>query len=285
MNDNRAQHPNVEQLVKNSHRQMQKRLLTELVSVQNRVYSQLESLSWLQKALSLKWSLPPLRGWATSPDVLLRLHEHIRLTRPKLVVECGSGVSTVVIADALRQNGVGRLVALEHKAFFAAKTEEYLGREGLLGMVDMRVGALEPWAHPHLNESGELLLWYPESLVQDLTSIALLLVDGPPGSTCQYARYPAVPAMADKLASNAEVWMDDTGRQDERDICEAWGNEYQFEVEFTPLEKGLGRLFSAEAPSSTSLMMQQNTLAGRNVGHQPEQDQGLDFSVPEDFEG
>ncbi|MDW7662841.1 MAG: class I SAM-dependent methyltransferase, partial [Bacillota bacterium] len=215
-NDNR-QDTELQQCIKDNQEQLQKRLLNELVAVQNRVYSQLESLSWLQKALALKWSMPPLRGWATSPDVLLRLHEHIRLTRPKLVVEFGSGASTLVIADALCQNGMGRLVTLEHNSFYAEKTQGYLDREDLAELVDIRVGELEPWSHPHLNQTGEPLLWYPEALVKDLKSIALLLVDGPPGNTCQYARYPAVPAMAGKLARKAEVWMDDTGRQDEKD--------------------------------------------------------------------
>ena len=244
---NDQQQADLQHFIQETRGQLQKRLLNELVAVQNRVYSQLESLSWLQKALTLKWSMPPLRGWATSPDVLLKLHEHIRLTRPKLVVECGSGASTLVIADALRQNGMGRLVTLEHKAFYAAKTQEYLDREDLAGLVDIRVGDLEPWPHPHLNQTGEPLFWYPEALVKDLKSIALLLVDGPPGNTCQYARYPAVPAMAGKLARKAEVWMDDTGRQDEKDICQAWAKDYRFKLEFIPLEKGLGRLVRGSA--------------------------------------
>ena len=57
---------------------------------------------------------PPLRGWATSPDVLLRLHTHIMATRPQVIVEFGSGASTLVIADALRQNGTGKLISIEH---------------------------------------------------------------------------------------------------------------------------------------------------------------------------
>lgn len=46
----------------------------DLFIVQNRLYFQLESLSWLQRNLKINGQLPPLRGWAASPDVLLMLH-------------------------------------------------------------------------------------------------------------------------------------------------------------------------------------------------------------------
>lgn len=57
------------------------KLTRDLITVQNRLYAQLESLSWLQRRLAIKGQLPPLRGWASSPDVLLRLHIHILTTR------------------------------------------------------------------------------------------------------------------------------------------------------------------------------------------------------------
>src|SRR5699024_11233349 len=72
-------------------------------------------ISWLQRRLTIKGQLPPLRGWATSPDVLLRLHTHIMATRPNVIVEFGSGASTLVIADALSQNGAGKR-SEEHKS-------------------------------------------------------------------------------------------------------------------------------------------------------------------------
>lgn len=75
----------------------------DLLVVQNRLYSQLESLSWLQRILKIKGQLPPLSGWAASPDVLLMLHNWVKTNRPKCIVEFGSGASTIVIADALRQ--------------------------------------------------------------------------------------------------------------------------------------------------------------------------------------
>ena len=55
MSDNNdQQEPELQQLINENQARLQKRLLNELVAVQNRLYSQLESLSWLQKALDRK---------------------------------------------------------------------------------------------------------------------------------------------------------------------------------------------------------------------------------------
>lgn len=218
----------------------------DLITVQNRLYTQLESLSWLQSRLKLQGRLPPLRGWVTSPDVLLHLHEYVMAAQPRLVVEFGSGASSLVIADALRQNGFGKLVSLEHSEHYGGLTQESLRREYLECWVDLRIGELEPWAGEHLGrqegQENEAMHWYPVRLLEGLEGIDMVLVDGPPGATCQYARYPALPAVAECLGAEATVWMDDTNRQDEKDICEAWAQRYGMTTEYLDYEKGLGIL-------------------------------------------
>lgn len=218
----------------------------ELDKAQDHLYTQLESLTWLQQRLKIQGRLPPLRGWATSPDVLLHLHEHVMAARPRLVVEFGSGASSLVIADALRQNGFGKLMSLEHSERYGGLTRESLRREYLDQWVDLRIGELEPWTGQHLGrqegQEDEALHWYPIRLLEGLEGIDMVLVDGPPGKTCQYARYPALPAVAERLGSEATVWMDDTNRQDEKDICEDWAQRYGMTTEYLAYEKGLGIL-------------------------------------------
>lgn len=251
----------------------------DLILVQNRLYAQLESLSWLQRRLSIKGQLPPLRGWATSPDVLLRLHAHIMATRPRVIVEFGSGASTMVIADALRQNGVGKLISIEHSDHYGAQTLGTLQAESLEGWVDLRIGELEAWEGEHLNpaDAEKPSRWYPLSLLEGVENVDLLWVDGPPGATCLFSRYPALPALADKLSPNAEVWMDDTIRQEEKDICERWAKDHGFELEYYSLEKGLGRLTRPTA-SAASLALPQVI----DEPH-PERALGLDFSLPDEW--
>lgn len=215
-----------------------------LIKSQNLIYMQLESLSWLQRRLLASTQLPPLRGWACSPDVLLRLHTHIIEAKPKVVVEFGSGASTLVIADALSQNGIGTLISIDHSEHYSAQTVTELKRSCLQRWVDIRVGALELWDEEHLNPEGgsKPPLWYPRSILQDIESIDLIWVDGPPGNICPYSRYPALPSLSTQLSENIEVWMDDTIRQVEKDICEDWSKKYGFDIEYYDLEKGLGVL-------------------------------------------
>ncbi|AIA76746.1 hypothetical protein FF32_18410 [Halomonas campaniensis] len=253
----------------------------DLILVQNRLYAQLESLSWLQRRLAIKGQLPPLRGWATSPDVLLRLHTHIMATRPKVVVEFGSGASTLVIADALRQNGVGKLISIEHSEHYGAQSLATLQAERLEGWVDLRIGDLEAWEGEHLNadDAEKPSCWYPVSLLEGVENVDLLWVDGPPGATCLFSRYPALPALADKLSLTAEVWMDDTIRQEEKDICERWAKDHGFELEYYPLEKGLGRL---TRPVASYVALAPKPLTVSNDDVHPEHALGLDFSLPEE---
>ncbi|PSJ48024.1 hypothetical protein C7H85_04290 [Zobellella endophytica] len=253
-------------------------LTRDLITVQNRLYAQLESLFWLQRRLAIKGQLPPLRGWATSPDVLLRLHTHIMTAKPRVVVEFGSGASTLVIADALRQNGTGKLMSVEHSDFYGAQTLTTLKAEQLQNWVDLRIGDLESWRGEHLNpmDAEKPSRWYPQSLLQDIKNVDLLWVDGPPGATCLYSRYPALPALADKLSPQAEIWMDDTIRQEEQDICERWAKDHGFELKYYPLEKGLGCLTrpSVSMPASMSVVS-----APHVDSNHPEHTLGLDFAL------
>ncbi|NUJ61283.1 class I SAM-dependent methyltransferase [Halomonas taeanensis] len=149
-----------------------------------------------------------------------------------------------MIADALWQNGTGQLISFEHSNYYSMKTLGTLKDEHLQGWVDLRVGGLELWEGVHFNSAvaEKPSRWYLQSLLEVIENVDLLWVDGPPGATCQYSRYPALPALADKLSPNVEVWMDDTIRPGEEDICERWAADYGFELEYLTLEKGLGRL-------------------------------------------
>ena len=275
----------LEQGVIQSINDLSKKIERDLVAAQNTLYAQFESLSWLQRRLAITGQLPPLRGWATSPDVLLRLHTHIMAVRPKVVVECGSGASTLVIADALRQNGTGKLISLEHSNYYGAQTFSTLQAESLEKWVDLRIGDLEIWEGEHLNpdDAEKPSRWYPVSFLESIERVDLLWVDGPPGATCLFSRYPALPGLADKMSPNAEVWMDDTIRQEEKVICERWAKDYGFELDFFALEKGLGRLTRrcSSNPVNQPILIE----SGERSTDQDGSDQMFDFSLPESDKG
>jgi hypothetical protein len=143
---------------------------------------------------------------------------------PRRVVECGCGRSTVVIARALRELGGGELHSLEHHPAWAQLCRAQLAAEGLSGIATVIEAPLSP--HPQAQPgcawyAGWALAQLPESGVE------LLLVDGPPAGEPAFerSRYPALPALAERLAAGAIVIIDDVGREGERWVVDRWERE------------------------------------------------------------
>ena len=83
-------------------------------------FRQLEALQNLSAVLPASDVVPATRGWAASPDLLVLLVDLVVSERPTLVVECGSGASTLWLALAMRQFEIdGRIIALDHDPVFA----------------------------------------------------------------------------------------------------------------------------------------------------------------------
>jgi predicted O-methyltransferase YrrM len=217
-----------EKLVKASERES-KHVSTE----SKRLFRQLEALAALYTDVKPDISLPPTRGWAASPDLLVYLYGVVRQRRPKLIVECGSGLSTLVIAHALRANQFGRIVALEHAEQFREATREWLIAHDVEGWVDLRHAPLTP-----VVLDGREWLWYSMDALPE-GQIDLLFVDGPPGDTMANARYPAMPLLVDRLSAKALVVLDDAARSEEAEIAERWSELYpQWTMEKLIHEKG-----------------------------------------------
>ncbi|MEV4707696.1 class I SAM-dependent methyltransferase [Actinoplanes sp. NPDC049316] len=160
--------------------------------------------------------MPSSGDFALNPTELLELLHIVRLRRPQLVVELGSGTSTVWLAYALEKSG-GRLVSLDHDAEYAARTRDQLAAHGLTGVAEVRTAPLSD-----LVVDGKNYRWYDVEKLADLRGIDLLLIDGPPAATGPDARYPAMHALASRLASVATVVLDDANRPDEQDAVRRW---------------------------------------------------------------
>lgn len=170
-----------------------RKLLTE--------YRQVESLMALYRDIDPVASFPDTRGWAASPDLLRFLWTEIRRTHPDTVLECGSGVSSIVLGYACSRNGSGRVVSLEHDEEFAQNTAAMVADHGLQDIVDVRVAPLRPSrlaGHP---------LWYDMGLVPE--ELDLVFVDGPPAAADRTARFPTIPLLYDRLSPRATIVMDD----------------------------------------------------------------------------
>jgi predicted O-methyltransferase YrrM len=182
----------------------------------------------------LTWS----SGAMTQGGLALVCAEISARERPT-VVECGSGFSTLRLAELIQERE-GRLYSLEHDASWAARVQEELVTTGLAETARMVRAPLEP--HP-VGRDG--LPWYAQEALDGLPErIDVLLVDGPPAFEpgTGLSRYPALPALIERLAPDAVVVLDDIDRPGELEVLRAWEQETDFRFELRTAEViALGR--------------------------------------------
>lgn len=179
--------------------------------------AELDAMMQVHRRASLDDPLPLMGGWALSPRGMLQAMELAGAPDVSLVVECGSGTSTLFLARTLQLRSTGRLIALEHLPEFAEQTQLALEKHGLDEIAEVRYAPLEEVV---IDESS--YMWYSQSSIADLDSIDLLVVDGPPESTGTWARYPAYPLLRGALSASGAIFVDDVQRSDERTMVDAW---------------------------------------------------------------
>jgi predicted O-methyltransferase YrrM len=185
-------------------------------------FRQLEALLNLHAVSPVRYAIPPSRVWAASPDLLLLLTWLVATERPGVVVDLGSGNSTLWLGLAMRTYGVaGKVVALDHDESYARATRDVISLHDLSEFAEVR--------HAPLTEvklAGEVWPWYDPAMLDDVLECDLVVVDGPPGLTRSHARYPALPVLSQRLSARALIVVDDCIRSDEREIVARWQAEY-----------------------------------------------------------
>ncbi len=177
--------------------------------------------------------IPYTPKWSAAPDFLELIVEHALTHKPATIVECGSGLTTVMLARCCAVNDGGRLFSLENGAEFAAQTRDALAGSGLDAFSTV-IDA--PLAMQAVN--GRDFQWYA---LDDLAAIDIdmLVIDGPPGFIQRHSRYPALPLLFDRLAAGCTVFMDDAARPDERELVGMWQKEFPaIEQEYIGNERG-----------------------------------------------
>lgn len=187
--------------------------------------------------LCLRLGLPPDLPydpvWSPAPDFLQRIVEHTLAARPRTIVECSSGTSTLLLARCCAINGGGAVLSLEHGPEFAAATRRELDRLGLAQHATVLDAPLAPC---RLGERD--FMWYDLAPLPPCR-IDLLVVDGPPGAVQPLSRYPAFPLLRSRLAPAAVIYLDDAARPDERELVTQWlKDEPSLSHRYVELERG-----------------------------------------------
>jgi glycosyltransferase involved in cell wall biosynthesis/predicted O-methyltransferase YrrM len=205
-----------------------------IISEQRVNFEQLESLLSLFSLLELQAPLPKTRGYPASPDFLKMVAELIFKRKPNLILEMGSGVSTLITAYCLKHLGSGNIISLEHDQQFLSISKKNLSIHGLDDIAKIVFAPLK-----EVNIKGENRLWYDIEQLDGIKNIDMSIIDGPPSYVQQLIRYPALPLLRDRLSDDAIIIMDDGAREDEKKTVELWTREFpSFVYEYVPLEKG-----------------------------------------------
>ncbi|MFH2009812.1 MAG: class I SAM-dependent methyltransferase [bacterium] len=197
-----------------------------------------QGLIALHQLVRPRFPLPAMAGWACTPELASVLAGLVLERRPALVVEAGSGISSLIVGYLLEQQGAGRCYSLDHSVSFAEQTTRLLERHGLSERVTVLGAPLEP-----VTIAGQQWPWYPREGLPSAPPIDLLIVDGPPMLSYPLARFPALPLLASQLAPDAIIVVHDADRPDEREVVRRWMSEYpELERQFIDSERGIAVL-------------------------------------------
>ena len=182
----------------------------------------LECFIQLQRLVPTSLPMPRPGTWAASEDLLLWMAGFILERRPAVVVDLGSGQSSVWMAAAMRTAGYGgRVFGVDHEEQYAEATVELGRRQGVSDWLTVVHAPLK------VEEiAGREVTWYDTTPLESLTGIDLLSVDGPPGQGNPQARWPALPYFYERMAPAGTVVLDDMIRADEQAIAEDWKARY-----------------------------------------------------------
>lgn len=164
------------------------------------------------------------RGWSAQTEYLRRIVAAVLASRSD-VIECGSGLSTLVIAAAARVSGV-RVWSLEHTQIWRERVTVALRRHGLGDEVANVLSA-------PLRSYGDFD-WYTVPPVLAGRRWGLVVCDGPPSET-RGGRYGLLPVLRSQLERPGLVLLDDAARPGEQEILARWAAEDggHFEVKGT----------------------------------------------------
>lgn len=165
-----------------------------------------------------------LGTWTLSPRAINYIDAHLAISRPRLAIEFGSGVSTLCLAHlmAKARDDLSKpwVISIEQDPDHIAGTSELLERQGLAGAAVVLHAPLRPRHSFGANRSAYDL---PHDAVVDALAgrdIEFLLVDGPAAE--EGARVTSLDVVRPYLSRPVPVVLDDALRDGELDAVRHW---------------------------------------------------------------
>ena len=187
-----------------------------------------------------------LGGWALDGETISFLWRMLQRERPKVIIECGAGVSTLIFAKSLAMNRFAStdftsVVSLEQNLGVKKAVERRLERCGLQQGVTV--------FHSPVSNEGDYQ-FEPNELREHLglEKVDWLVIDGPAGpDSC---RASTLPYLARFCRPGARWFLDDAFRDGELEILNEWNGLRGIVVDgIYPIGKGLAAGIVADPES------------------------------------
>ena len=193
----------------------------------------MQTYGQLQQQLQFEQEMPVTPEWSAAADFLFIIKDHCLSKKPETIVECSSGLTSLVLSKCCQINNAGHVYSLENGEEFQQQTLKQLKKFGLQTWADIFHAPLI--RHTVMQHTYD---WYNPHAVRDL-KIDMLVIDGPPGFIQKYSRLPALPVLFKQLADGACIFLDDAARDEEKEIVEIWLKEYSgLNHEYKETERG-----------------------------------------------
>lgn len=168
----------------------------------------------------------PFSGMALDGLELSKIVSEVVLNETQTVVECGSGVSTMMLANLFKALDRGHVYALEEDGVWFKLMQRLIQDRELGGYVTL--------LHAPTNTTIGPGRWYDTTVAQQILDaverIDVLIVDGPQARNGQ-SRYGALPFFLPKLGSTSLIFLHDVCRGAESEVLLAWQRELGAHIE------------------------------------------------------
>ena len=153
----------------------------------------------------------------------------IILNKRQSCIEFGAGISTLVIANLIKNNNLNcNFSSVEDDVEWFRFMESYIVKNNLKEHIDLIYAPLEKTSLALKNNS-----WYSltalNKKISDNLKFDLAIIDGPGAwkPEIRFSRYTAVPYLINKLTNNFSIYLDDVNRRGEKKIMSLWNKNYK----------------------------------------------------------
>jgi hypothetical protein len=170
-------------------------------------------------------------GWSAGPEFLAAALE-LALQPNQRILECGSGLSTVLMAIAAQKSG-STLVTLEQSPTWAHTVTRSLARHAATQSATVLVCPLKDYGSYH---------WYDVPLdALRPGGFTAIICDGPPSGT-PGGRFGLLPTIRRELNPGCTIILDDLERPEEQAIVKRWESDFGLRYDIEGTQKQFARL-------------------------------------------